>query len=105
MNVSLIKNFNTNNFIKNTTLSCPVEYKNISCDSESDLPRVNSINALSFLGLYSKSKNNLRFHPIANTRPIYKPCCSYEDLDVFSKEFIKKLETQLLNPTIDDINK
>ena len=105
MNISSIKN-NTNNFIKNTaTLCCPVEYKNILCDEKNNLPRVNSINALSFFGLYNKSKNNLRFHPIANAKPIYKPCCSYEDLDVFSKEFVKKLETQLLNPTIDDINK
>lgn len=47
----------------------------------------------------------LKFEPVTKTRPIFKPCLEYDDIDVFSEKFVKKIETQLMNPSIDDIER
>ncbi len=104
MKVSSVKSINLSRFSLKTAInSSPIEDKKIFIDGKKPL-RVDASCALSFLGV-CKYQDDLKFHQIASAKPVYEPCCSYDNVDIFSKQFVKKLETQLLNPTIEDVNR
>ncbi len=47
--------------------------------------------------------NSLRFSPLTKVKPINTPCLDYSNIGAFADGFVAKLETQLMNPKLEEI--
>lgn len=58
---------------------------------------------------FQTNKNNINFgnlyhKSISSTKPQYGLCeCGYDDVDEFSKQFAKKINSQIQNPSLEDV--
>ncbi len=90
------------NHIKGNCAQLPFIYRK---DKTCELKKANPSLLNVYFGINFKGKD-LGYSPITSTEPAYSPCCNnYNNTDEFADKFEKKLNSELQNPSIEDINK
>ncbi len=73
--------------------------------SNPQLKKVNTTLLNTYFGISFKG-DELKYDPIVKASPVFRPVCNnYDDIDEFAEKYEAKLNSELLNPNIDDINK
>ncbi len=68
-------------------------------------PRLNCEYYNALFNIKPLSFGNIEHKSISSTKPIYTPCCTYDDVEEFSEQFANKINSQIQNPSLEDVEK
>ena len=102
--IKIYNNFKYSNAFSTPKTKETTQVKNIDF-ANYNLQNLQPYFNIHFKGLEPENNSDLKFEPITPTRPVYKPSLEYDDIKTFSSSFVEKIETQLMNPTVEDIEK
>ena len=68
-------------------------------------PHLNSAYYNALFNIKPLSFGNIEHKTISSTKPIYTPCCAYDNVEEFSKQFADKINSQIQNPSLEDVEK
>ena len=102
--IKIYNNFKYSNAFSTPKIKESTQAKNIDF-ANYNLQNLQPYFNIHFKGLEPENNSDLKFEPITPTRPVYKPSLEYDDIKTFSSSFVEKIETQLMNPTVEDIEK
>ncbi len=105
MKISPINYSKINNCNHTTTKQQFTKKASESFQSYATSPRLNCAYYNALFNIKPLSFGNIEHKSISSTKPIYTPCCTYDDVEEFSEQFANKINSQIQNPSLEDVEK